>query len=259
MAIDKLSDFYELVSDTADLLRDGYMRDHPTPKNLQLPTDANRRTAPIVSSKPADTTATGATGGESRTSSLREIASEVSSCRECPLGMGRTHPVPGEGPSDPVIMVIGEGPGAEEDRTGRPFVGPAGQYLDKWLDAIGLSRDRSCFIANIVKCRPPGNRDPKPDEAESCLPYLDRQIDILRPKAILSVGRIAIQNLLHTTRGIGALRGDTYEYRGVPVIPTYHPSGVLRNPEYRKPVWEDLRRLQQILESTPIDPAAENG
>lgn len=146
-------------------------------------------------------------------------------------------------------MIIGEGPGADEDRTGRPFVGPAGQYLDKWLSAIGLDRNTNCFIGNIVKCRPPGNRDPEPAESLACRSYLDRQIALLKPKAILTVGRISSQLLIGSSEGIGRLRGNTYAYRGIPLIPTYHPSGVLRNPDYRGAVWEDLRRLQALLDS----------
>jgi DNA polymerase len=160
--------------------------------------------------------------------------------------MGRTNGVPGMGVLDPLVMVIGEGPGAQEDRQGLPFVGPAGQYLDKWLAAIGLSRDRDVYIANIVKCRPPGNRDPQTAEIEACTPYLRRQIDILRPRTILALGRFAASWLTGRSDGLGKMRGGTFDFKGVPVVVTYHPSGVLRNPEYRRPVWEDLKRLREI-------------
>ncbi len=179
---------------------------------------------------------------------IERIAAEVRVCAKCGLAHGRTNAVPGNGVLNPRVLVIGEGPGAEEDRLGLAFVGAAGKYLDRWLEAIGLSRDTNCFIANIVKCRPPQNRDPQPEESTACIPYLERQIDMLKPEVILTLGRVAIQNLFDTTRGIGALRGSTYEYRGVPVIPTYHPSGVLRNPSYRRDVWEDLKRLKSILD-----------
>jgi len=178
---------------------------------------------------------------------LTRIAEEVRECTRCSLHAGRNHTVPGAGVSGPAVMVIGEGPGGEEDRTGQPFVGRAGKYLDKWLNAIGLDRNTNCFIGNVIKCRPPGNRDPLPEETSACLPYLERQVDLLKPKVILTVGRIAIQVLTGKSAGIGALRGSTYEYRGIPVIPTYHPSGVLRNPEYRAPVWEDLKRLKELI------------
>lgn len=181
--------------------------------------------------------------------SLEQIAEEVSLCTKCRLHETRNHTVPGRGTHGPSLMIIGEGPGAEEDKTGLPFVGRAGQYLDKWMDAIELSREQDLFIGNIVKCRPPGNRDPLPDEMAACLPFLERQIKLLKPCLILSVGRIASQVLTGNSAGIGKLRGKTYDYRGTALIPTYHPSGVLRNPdEYRKPVWEDLKRVRTHLD-----------
>jgi DNA polymerase len=147
---------------------------------------------------------------------------------------------------DPLVMIIGEGPGAEEDRKGLPFVGRAGQYLDKWLQAIGLSRERDVYITNIVKCRPPGNRDPQTAEIDSCTPYLRRQIDIIRPRSILALGRFAGSWLSGQVDSLARMRGRTFEFWGVPVVVTYHPSGVLRNPEYRRPVWEDLKRLRGL-------------
>ena len=181
---------------------------------------------------------------------LAELAAEVAACTTCGLCRGRTRAVPGEGAIDPLVMVVGEGPGADEDASGRPFVGRAGQYLDKWLEAVQLSRSSNAYIANIVKCRPPGNRDPLPDEMAACRPYLDRQIDLVRPRVILTVGRISSANLTGLEVGINKLRGSTYRYRGIPLIPTYHPSGVLRNPDYRAPVWEDLRRLKKHLDES---------
>ncbi len=183
-----------------------------------------------------------------RGDSLERISQEIEACQRCRLRETRTKCVPGKGVLHPKVMIIGEGPGAEEDRSGIPFVGRAGQYMDKWMDAIGLTRDRDLFIGNIVKCRPPGNRDPLPDEIEACRGYLERQIKIINPVLILSVGRIASQVLIGSTQGIGRLRGRMYEYRGIPLIPTYHPSGVLRNPgQYRKPVWEDLKLVKKFL------------
>jgi DNA polymerase len=185
---------------------------------------------------------------EERRAELTALEERVRTCTKCPLHEGRTNGVPGTGVLDPLVMVIGEGPGAEEDRQGLPFVGKAGQYLDKWLDAIEMSRETNAYIANIVKCRPPQNRDPARDEAETCLPYLHEQIMLVRPKTILTVGRVAASYLLDTTAGIGALRGTVYTYRGIPLVPTYHPSGVLRNPDYRRPVWEDLKLLRSVLD-----------
>ena len=152
------------------------------------------------------------------------------------------------GVESPDVLVVGEGPGADEDAQGLPFVGKAGQYLDKWLDAIQLSRHTNCFIGNMVKCRPPMNRDPQPDEIAACLPYLERQIALLKPRFILTVGRISSAVLTGQEAGIGRLRGRTYSFHGIPLIPTYHPSAVLRDPSLRRPVWDDLRRLKAELE-----------
>ena len=149
----------------------------------------------------------------------------------------------------PDVMVIGEAPGGDEDVQGRPFVGKAGQYLDKWLSAIGLSRDTNCFIGNVIKCRPPANRDPQPDEIDACIPFLKRQIAIIKPKFILTVGRISSAVLSGQSAGIGRLRGRTYNFEGIPLIPTYHPSAVLRDPGLRAPVWEDLKRLKSELDA----------
>ena len=181
--------------------------------------------------------------------SLDKIAEEISVCTKCKLCETRIKTVPGTGPKEPSIMIIGEGPGADEDKSGHPFVGRAGQYMDKWMDAISLDRKKDLFLANIVKCRPPGNRDPLPEEMSACLPYLERQIELIKPVLILSVGRVSSQVLTGSSEGIGRLRGKTYDYRGISLIPTYHPSGVLRNPdEYRKPVWEDLKRVKDFLD-----------
>ncbi|MDR0731862.1 MAG: uracil-DNA glycosylase [Treponema sp.] len=206
---------------------------------------------------------------------LEGIAADIRSCRSCPLGAARTNAVPGEGAENPLALVIGEGPGQEEDRTGRPFVGRAGQLLDKMLAAIGLRREENCFIANVVKCRPPGNRDPEPMEALCCKPFLRRQIACLRPRIILCVGKVAANLLLETTEQvpIGSLRGRFFEYPAVkplgalgeasgtegsgtegvgsiPVLATYHPSALLRNEDLKRPAWEDLKLLRSRLEET---------
>ena len=180
--------------------------------------------------------------------SLDKIASQVAGCNKCRLCEKRNKVVPGMGVLNPDVLVVGEGPGGDEDMQGLPFVGKAGQYLDKWLEAIGLSRHTNCFIGNVVKCRPPMNRDPQPDEIAACLPYLERQIALIKPKFILTVGRISSAVLSGQEAGIGRLRGRTYSFRGIPLIPTYHPSAVLRDPTLRKPVWDDLKRLKAELE-----------
>ncbi len=180
--------------------------------------------------------------------SLDKIAAQVEKCRKCRLCEKRNKVVPGMGVSEPDVLVVGEGPGGDEDIQGLPFVGKAGQYLDKWLVAIGLDRNTNCFIGNVVKCRPPMNRDPQPDEIEACLPYLERQIALLKPKFILTLGRISSAVLSGQEAGIGRLRGRTYSFKGIPLIPTYHPSAVLRDPTLRRPVWEDLKRLKAELD-----------
>lgn len=185
----------------------------------------------------------------SRDDNLASIAAEVSSCRACKLCEGRHHGVPGEGVADPLVVVIGEGPGADEDATGRPFVGRAGQLLDKMLAAINLDRTTNCFIANVVKCRPPNNRDPEPDEIAACGPFLQRQLALLKPRAILTVGRVPTQALLGTTEGISRLRGRFFEYQGIPLLPTYHPSALLRDESLKRPAWEDLKQLRAFLNS----------
>ena len=182
------------------------------------------------------------------TDSFEQIVKEVKQCRKCRLCNERKNSVPGTGVLNPLVMVIGEGPGAEEDQQGLPFVGAAGQYLDKWLNAISLDRKTNTFIGNIVKCRPPGNRDPQFDEIEQCIVYLKRQIAVLKPKVILTVGRIASSTICGQENGIGKLRGNIYNYEGIPVVVTYHPSAVLRDTSYRAPVWEDLKILRKKLD-----------
>jgi len=183
--------------------------------------------------------------------SIELIEADALSCVECRLAQGRKNAVPGEGAREPVVMVIGEGPGADEDETGRPFVGKAGQLLDKMLAAIGLSREKNCYIANVIKCRPPGNRDPQPDETAACARLLERQVRQLRPAFVLCAGRVAAQTLLGTQEGIGRLRGKIAEVEigdiAIPFLATYHPSALLRNEELKRPAWEDLKMLRAAL------------
>jgi DNA polymerase len=184
------------------------------------------------------------------TDTLESIVTEIRACTACPLYKTRTHAVPGEGVERPLVLVVGEGPGADEDAAGRPFVGRAGKLLDDMLDArgqVGLYRDKNCFIANVVKCRPPENRDPLPEETAACVPFLTRQIALLKPLLILAVGRISAQTLLNTGEGIGKLRGRFYDYGGVPLLPTYHPSALLRNENLKRPAWEDMKSLRAKL------------
>jgi DNA polymerase len=182
---------------------------------------------------------------------IDKIAAVVRDCKACRLCETRKNAVPGEGAQSPLVMVIGEAPGADEDSSGRPFVGKAGQLLDKMLAAINLSRESNCYIANIIKCRPPGNRDPQPDEIAACAGFLESQIEALKPRFILCAGRISSQALLHSAEPVGKLRGRFMDYmiKGmtIPLIATYHPSALLRNEELKRPAWDDLKMLRAAL------------
>lgn len=178
---------------------------------------------------------------------MDEVTADIEKCASCALCQKCTHKVPGEGSVNPIVMVVGEGPGEWEDKSGRPFVGKAGQYLDSWLAAISLSRETNCYITNVVKCRPENNRDPLPEEIEACSKYLKRQIELLQPRAILALGRYAAHYLSGKEDSMGQLRGRFFNCGGIPAITTYHPSAVLRNPELRSDVWADLKKLAQFL------------
>jgi len=180
-------------------------------------------------------------------SSLEQIALAVSACTKCPLHTTRTHTVPGEGAANARLMFVGEAPGADEDRLGRPFVGAAGQLLDKMIGAMGLARDR-VFIANILKCRPPGNRDPLEHEIAACLPYLRAQIALIGPEAICSLGRHASHALLERKDSLGKLRGRFFEYCGARLLPTFHPSYLLRTPADKTAAWKDLQQIMHLLD-----------
>ena len=180
--------------------------------------------------------------------SLDAIAATVASCTRCPLYSTARNPVPGEGNPNANLVIVGEAPGATEDEQGRPFVGAAGQLLTKILGAVDLRRE-DVFICNVLKHRPPGNRNPLPDEVTACSPYLVRQIQLIRPKAILALGTFAAQTLLQTKLAIGKLRSQVHRYYGVPLIVTYHPAALLRNPSWKRPTWEDVQLVRRILDS----------
>jgi DNA polymerase len=179
--------------------------------------------------------------------SLDELARVVAECRRCPLYATAKNPVPGDGNPDADFMCVGEAPGANEDEQGKPFVGQAGQLLTKILAAIDLTRE-DVFIANVLKHRPPGNRNPMPDEVTACSPYLVRQIELVQPKVILALGTFAAQTLLETKLTIGKLRGQVHRYYGVPLIVTYHPAALLRNPSWKRPTWEDVQLARRVLD-----------
>jgi DNA polymerase len=183
------------------------------------------------------------------------LAAKVAVCQACPLGQGRRNPVFGEGDRQARLMFIGEGPGEEEDLQGRPFVGRAGQFLTKMIEAMGVTREQ-VYIANIVKCRPPGNREPQRDEALVCLAYLERQIALVKPEVIVTLGNVPLQWLLGQ-KGITRLRGQWHDWRGIPLMPTYHPSyiirleGMEREKDIKRDVWNDLKQVMARLGLKP--------
>jgi uracil-DNA glycosylase len=182
---------------------------------------------------------------------LTTIHEAIAACQRCGLCEGRTHTVPGEGNPQPELVFVGEGPGRDEDLAGRPFVGAAGELLDRMIVAMGLQRSET-FICNVVKCRPPGNRNPEPDEMAACHPFLMAQLSVLRPKVICTLGNIPLRALFGAeVPGITRSRGKRMEWQGIPVYPTFHPSYLLRNDSAKKPAWEDLKAVLAELGRTP--------
>ncbi|MBI4666286.1 MAG: uracil-DNA glycosylase [Nitrospinae bacterium] len=206
------------------------------PRDVELPLPSK-----TVSAKPA-----------SREEALENLRAEVVVCAKCPLGNLRTQAVFGVGNPYARLMFVGEAPGADEDRLGEPFVGRAGQLLTDMIGAMGLKR-ADVYIANVLKCRPPGNRTPAPEEVEHCEPYLLRQIDIIKPEIICALGAVAATTLLKTGTPISRMRGKIHDYHGVPLVPTYHPAYLLRNPAAKKDTWEDLKVVMKQL-NLPVPP-----
>ena len=204
------------------------------------------RLDPIWRERPADREATVAVYASER-EALAAIRDDLGPCTRCKLHtLGRKQIVFGVGNPNADLMFVGEAPGADEDIQGEPFVGRAGQLLTKIIEAIGMKRE-DVYIANVIKCRPPGNRNPEPDEVEQCEPFLFRQIDAIKPKVIVALGKFAAQSLLRTTEPITRLRGREYKYRDAILIPTYHPAYLLRTPSAKRDVWEDMKRVRAIL------------
>ncbi|MCC6278432.1 MAG: uracil-DNA glycosylase [Oligoflexia bacterium] len=185
-------------------------------------------------------------GELAETPSLSDLQGEAENCQRCPLGSTRTKSVFGTGPKNSPIMFIGEAPGEDEDRVGIPFVGPSGQLLTKMIEAMGLTRDQ-VYLANIVKCRPPENRTPKPEEVVECGRFLNLQIKLVNPKIVVALGAVAAQTLLATTKKISECRGQLVEKNGIKVLATFHPSYLLRNPKEKKTVWQDLQIVMEQL------------
>ena len=175
--------------------------------------------------------------------SMEEIRAAVESCQACPLHETRTNTVPGAGNENARLVFVGEAPGADEDRQGVPFVGRAGQKLTQIIEAIGLSRSE-VYIANVLKCRPPGNRNPLPEEVQACEPYLIAQLRLIKPRVICALGTFAAQTLLRTDQRISRLRGRFHTYQGIKLMPTYHPAFLLRNPRSKRDVWEDVQKIR---------------
>ncbi len=179
--------------------------------------------------------------------SLDQLNGEICTCLKCPLGHTRTKFVFGVGNSDADLVLVGEAPGADEDKQGEPFVGRAGQLLNKILEAIHFKRE-DVYICNILKCRPPNNREPQAEEVAECEPYLWKQLELLRPKIILCLGRVAAQVLLKTNESLTSMRGRVHDYRGIPLLVTYHPAALLRNPNWKRPTWEDVQKVRTMYD-----------
>ena len=241
---------YEALASIGDALAGGLRRSAVPAELFAATTDAEPE---LVDSRAAD--AAGAAlpevpaAASDRAETLSRLEAEVKVCTRCVLSSGRHAAVFGQGVLDPLVLVIGEGPGAEEDKQGLPFVGASGHLLDKMLASIGLYRDRNCYIANIFKCRPPNNREPSPDERAACMPYLRQQITLLKPRFILCAGRTAAQAMLGTSEGINKLRATIRDFEGISLVPTFHPSALLRDESLKRPAWEDLKRLRSLIEA----------
>jgi len=211
-------------------------------RELRRPVEERRPVAPDTNPTPPATSLP----VSRQAPDLSRLAAEASECRACGLCETRKHVVFGDGSPTARLMFIGEAPGADEDRQGLPFVGRAGELLNRIIGAIGLDR-KETYIANILKCRPPGNRDPRPDEAAACRRFLDGQIDAVRPEVIVALGRIAAQRLLGNDMPIGRMRGQWWEVRGISTMVTYHPAALLRNPALKRPTWEDMQQVRDRL------------
>jgi uracil-DNA glycosylase family 4 len=222
----------------------------PTPRDPAPPRPAPRRPAPDPggAAQPVEAETEGADRPDVSSldyPTLREVAL---GCTRCGLAETRTQVVFADGTPEARLVVVGEAPGANEDRTGLPFVGQAGQLLDLMLASVDLSRERSVYICNVLKCRPPGNRNPQPEEIRACSPFLKRQLALVRPEALLAVGTFAAQLLTSRDAPLGKLRGEVHSYEGIPLVVTYHPAALLRNSGWVRAAWDDLQLLRQVMD-----------
>ena len=246
---------YNLLK-TADAYECGYTRDKFAVEPNFTDNSDNTVVEPVETTTELNTTTDSAVVSTSSTTdntvstgiTLDELNAKILRCTRCGLARTRNNVVPGMGVEHPEVLVIGEGPGHDEDMQGLPFVGKAGVLLDRMLAAIGLDRKTNCYIANIVKCRPPENRNPMPDEQSACFSFLEAQIHLLKPKMILCMGKIAIEKITWQNISINAQHGEFFEYNGIPLMPTYHPSALLRNEELKRPAWEDLKKFKRRLD-----------
>jgi DNA polymerase len=222
-SMETFTEFVRLLDDVEDLLSGGWRR--PVEK-------ATNAVAGTWLLDPVE-----------RDRQLRELDETVAVCSNCGLRTARAHAVPGAGMHRPLLLAVGDSPGADEDARGLPFVGEAGRYLDKWLEAVGMCRNADCYLTTLVKCRPPHDREPSHEEAATCIAYLERQVALLRPRVILCLGGFAARYLVENAR-VSRLRGSVHRYRGVDVYVTYHPTAVLNDPALRKAVWDDLRAVR---------------
>ncbi len=240
------------VRDPADPVRDPAdpMRDpvDPVRDPAQLAA-AGQHTAGVA----ADAKAAAPASPPDASETLDEIRGDLGDCTRCKLHAGRTNLVFGVGSPAADLVFVGEAPGRDEDRQGIPFVGRAGQLLTRIIASIGLSRDE-VYIANVIKCRPPNNRNPEPDEVATCEPFLFRQLDVIRPRVVVALGGFAIRTLLQTDQAISRLRGRVFDYRGAKLVPTFHPAFLLRSPERKRDVWEDMKRVRALLSEQESSP-----
>ena len=235
--LDKLTDYFKAQKDLygSELILNRKLSDELPEKKLQAEKTESAKEPTI----------------DENLGKLKTFYHEIKGCMNCALGATRTHFVFGVGSAEADLMLIGEAPGRDEDLKGIPFVGRAGQLLTLMLQSINLKRDE-VFIANVLKCRPPNNRDPQPDEIEKCEPYLLKQIEMISPKLIVTLGRFASASILRTKSALGTLREEVHNYNQVPLLVTYHPAALLRNPQLKKQAWEDLKKISDYLKKDSL-------
>jgi uracil-DNA glycosylase len=230
---------------TAPAVERGELTPAPLPRRQA---DAWRKGAPPIPGPGISVESPPVTSALAALPTLDDVAERIRTTHCCALCPARINAVPGHGNPNARLVLVGEGPGATEDAQGKPFVGQAGNLLNGILEAIEVPRD-SVYVTNIVKCRPPQNRKPLPDEIAACIPYLHRQLEIIRPKVILTLGGTAAEGMLGVRRSLGELRNKVHTYNGIPLVVTYHPAALLRNPNWKKPTWDDVRIVRQLLDS----------